>query len=156
MIRGLTNWGLFTLPNPTRGPKGKTTHHAGHYFIMRFDSDAKTQHSLRRALGLEPRLLRFSVVKLGYKFKDTADVGGEPEETAGSVTTQEIEAAKNRDVEKSILRTRLDELAEARARKELLNETQDEGKIAPRPQIYSSWQKPGSTFGGTGSASERR
>ena len=39
----------------------------GHYFIMRFDSSAATQAEVRRSLGLDPRMIRFSVVKLGDK-----------------------------------------------------------------------------------------
>lgn len=83
VIRGLTNWGVFHLPNPTRGRKGKQTHYAGHYFLLRFDASAKTQHGLRRMLGLEPRLLRFSVVKMGEGLRGIADVGGEAEEWKG-------------------------------------------------------------------------
>jgi len=91
VIRGITNWGVFHLPNPTRGKKGKTTHHAGHYFIMRFDSDARTQHGLRRTLALEPRLLRYSVVKLGQKLGDIANVPGEVEEGRGAVPKSEFD-----------------------------------------------------------------
>lgn len=63
-----------------RGLKGGTKHHIGHYFIMRFDSGARTQHTLRKTLALEPRLLRFSVVKLGGRLDEIADVGGVAEE----------------------------------------------------------------------------
>ena len=34
---------------------------------MRFDSSAETQQEIRRTLGLDPRMVRFSVVKLGDK-----------------------------------------------------------------------------------------
>jgi hypothetical protein len=63
-----------------RGLKGGGKHHAGHYFIMRFDAGARTQHIMRKTLALEPRLLRFSVVKLGGRLDEIADVGGEAEE----------------------------------------------------------------------------
>ena len=49
---------------------------------MRFDSSARTQHSVRRTLALEPRLIRFAVVKMGDKLKDIADVSGTAEEFA--------------------------------------------------------------------------
>ena len=39
----------------------------GHYFIMQFDSSAAVQAEVRRNLGLDPRMIRFSVVKLGDK-----------------------------------------------------------------------------------------
>jgi hypothetical protein len=32
---------------------------------MRFDASATTQQSVRRSLGLDPRMIRFSVVKIG-------------------------------------------------------------------------------------------
>lgn len=32
---------------------------------MRFDASAATQQSVRRSLGLDPRMIRFSVVKIG-------------------------------------------------------------------------------------------
>jgi hypothetical protein len=32
---------------------------------MRFDASASTQQSVRRSLGLDPRMIRFSVVKIG-------------------------------------------------------------------------------------------
>ena len=63
VIRGLTNWGPFLLPKPTT--KHQARHHTGHYFIMRFDASAATQQSVRRSLGLDPRMIRFSVVKIG-------------------------------------------------------------------------------------------
>jgi small subunit ribosomal protein S6 len=39
----------------------------GHYFIMQFDSSTAVQAEVRRTLGLDPRMIRFSVVKLGDK-----------------------------------------------------------------------------------------
>ena len=74
VVRGITNWGTFLLPNPAR--KQGATYHNGHYFIMRFDSSAKTQHAVKRTLGLDPRLIRYSMVKVGTKFDEIRDVGG--------------------------------------------------------------------------------
>jgi len=82
VLRGITNWGVFHLPRPI-SIKGGTKHHIGHYFVMRFDSSSKTQHEIRKTLKLEPRLLRFSVVKLAERLEDMADIGGEAEEWAG-------------------------------------------------------------------------
>jgi hypothetical protein len=47
---------------------------------MRFDSSARAQHLLRKTWNADPRLLRFSVVKMGTKLEDIADVGGKAEE----------------------------------------------------------------------------
>ena len=65
IIRGITNWGQFDLPRPTT--KHQTQHHMGHYFIMQFDSSVAVQNEIKRTLGLDPRMIRFSVVKLGHK-----------------------------------------------------------------------------------------
>merc|ERR1712072_480538 len=67
VVRGITNWGTFLLPKPAR--KQGATYHPGHYFILRFDSSAKTQHAVRRTLGLDPRMIRYSVVKMGVNWK---------------------------------------------------------------------------------------
>ena len=74
VVRGITNWGTFLLPKPLR--LHSTAHHTGHYFIMRFDSSAQTQHMVQRTLGLDPRLLRFSVVKMGTTLEEVKDVAG--------------------------------------------------------------------------------
>lgn len=73
-MRGVTNWGVFQLPKPFR--KHQVTHYTGHHFLLRFDASPRTQHSLRRTMGLDPRLIRYSVVKLGDKLEDIADVPG--------------------------------------------------------------------------------
>lgn len=77
VVRGITNWGIFRLPKPAR--KHKTLHHNGHYFIVRFDSSARTQHAVRRTLGLDPRMIRYSVVKVGSTLEEIQKVGGKVE-----------------------------------------------------------------------------
>ncbi|KAI1006394.1 hypothetical protein K3495_g1827 [Podosphaera aphanis] len=63
VIRGLKNWGQFSLPRRTR--KHQAIHSEGQYFIMRYDSSSKTQELVRTTLGLDPRMIKFSTVKLG-------------------------------------------------------------------------------------------
>ncbi|KKZ62732.1 hypothetical protein EMCG_00318 [[Emmonsia] crescens] len=46
---------------------------------MRFDSSSAVQQSVRRTLGLDPRMIRFSVVKLGDKLQEIKDVSGSVE-----------------------------------------------------------------------------
>ncbi|GAB7365450.1 hypothetical protein MBLNU230_g6523t1 [Neophaeotheca triangularis] len=77
VVRGLTNWGTFLLPRPAR--KQGATYHRGQYFILRFDSSAKTQHAVRRTLGLDPRMIRYSVVKMGDKLEELGGFGGKVE-----------------------------------------------------------------------------
>ncbi|OJD31195.1 mitochondrial 37s ribosomal protein 16 [Diplodia corticola] len=74
VVRGVTNWGVFQLPKPFR--KHQVTHYAGHHFLLRFDASPRSQHALRRTMGLDPRLIRYSVVKLGDTLDDIVDVPG--------------------------------------------------------------------------------
>ena len=64
---------------PRRIKKYQAFHDTGHYFIMRFDASVKTQHNVRQTMGLDPRLLRYSLTKMGTKLEDIADVGGKAE-----------------------------------------------------------------------------
>lgn len=50
------------MPRPTR--KHQATHTHGHYFVMRFDAPTATQEMVKRTLGLDPRMVRFSVVRV--------------------------------------------------------------------------------------------
>ena len=43
---------------------------------MRFDSSTATQEMVRRTLGLDPRMIRFSVVKLGATLEEIGKVKG--------------------------------------------------------------------------------
>lgn len=43
---------------------------------MRFDSSGPVQSSVRRTLGLDPRMINFSVVKLGSKLEEIKGVEG--------------------------------------------------------------------------------
>jgi len=75
VVRGINNWGVTLLPKRVR--KHQATHDKGHYFLMRFDCDAPTQKIVRDTLGVDPRLLKFSVVKLGNgKLEDISKVSG--------------------------------------------------------------------------------
>jgi len=62
-IRGIKNWGIFSLPKKTR--KHQEQRKDGHYFIMRYDASSRTQADVRTTLGLDPRMIKFSTVKLG-------------------------------------------------------------------------------------------
>jgi len=75
IIRGLRNWGIFTLPTVTR--KHQAIYREGHYFIMRFDASSKIQDEVRQTLGLDPRMIKFSSVKLGNgKLESMGKIGG--------------------------------------------------------------------------------
>lgn len=63
VIRGVSNWGVFSLPKPTSVHQMR--HKTGHYFAMRFDSSISTQEEVRRVLAKDPRMIRHSAVRLG-------------------------------------------------------------------------------------------
>lgn len=74
-IRGIKNWGVFKLPKKTR--KHEAQHEDGHYFVMRYDASSKTQEAVRQTLGLDPRMIKFSSVKLGDgTLESIAKIGG--------------------------------------------------------------------------------
>ncbi|KAG4441271.1 hypothetical protein IFR05_003262 [Cadophora sp. M221] len=74
-IRGIKNWGVWSLPKPTR--KHQARYDEGHYFIMRFDASSKIQDDIRKTLGLDPRMIKFSSVKLGDgTLEKTSRIGG--------------------------------------------------------------------------------
>ena len=77
VVRGFTNWGAFRLPKVTT--KHQARYSEGHHFIMRFDASGPVQTSIRRTLGLDPRMINFSVVKLGDKLEEIKDVEGKVE-----------------------------------------------------------------------------
>ena len=63
VIRSLANWGTYLLPQPIK--KHQTRYDTGHHFVLRFDAPPGTQEAVRRMLGVDPRVLRHGVVKLG-------------------------------------------------------------------------------------------
>ena len=63
MIRSLANWGVFALPRSVS--RNQMRHYNGHYFVMRYDAAVATQEQVRRTLGLDPRVVRATSVKLG-------------------------------------------------------------------------------------------
>jgi small subunit ribosomal protein S6 len=69
VIRGLQNWGEFSLPKAISVHQAR--HTTGHYFAMRFDSSVSTQEEVRNMLRLDPRMIRHSSVKLGDGKLDT-------------------------------------------------------------------------------------
>jgi small subunit ribosomal protein S6 len=74
VVRGLSNWGSFLLTKPVRRNQAK--HILGHHFVMRFDCSPSTQEAVRTMLGLDPRMIKFGIVKLGKgTLESGADVG---------------------------------------------------------------------------------
>ncbi|KAK8101105.1 mitochondrial 37S ribosomal protein bS6m [Apiospora kogelbergensis] len=69
VIRGLSNWGVFSLPRATSVHQMR--HSTGHYFAMRYDGSVETQKSVSKILRNDPRMIRHTSVKLGDGKLDT-------------------------------------------------------------------------------------
>ncbi|QGI82059.1 hypothetical protein CEK26_008758 [Fusarium fujikuroi] len=83
VVRGLANWGVFSLPKPISVHQMKHTH--GHYFVMRYDAASKVHQDVRNTLRLEPRMIRAAHVKLGDgKLESLARFGPPKWKTTGS------------------------------------------------------------------------
>ncbi|MCJ1329467.1 hypothetical protein MMC10_006147 [Thelotrema lepadinum] len=63
VIRSIANWGTYLLTKPINRRTARYTE--GHHFIMRFDCAPSTQDAVKRMLGVDPRMLKFGVVKVG-------------------------------------------------------------------------------------------
>lgn len=63
MIRSIANWGVFALPRAVS--RNQMRHYNGHYFVVRYDASVATQEQVRQTLGLDPRVVRSTSVKLG-------------------------------------------------------------------------------------------
>jgi len=92
VVRGYTNWGPFRLPKVTT--KHQARYSEGHHFIMRFDASGAVQSSIRRTLGLDPRMINFSVVKLGDKLEEIKDVEGRVQWNNNHSITETIQASR--------------------------------------------------------------
>ncbi|KAL8749417.1 MAG: hypothetical protein Q9199_007698 [Rusavskia elegans] len=62
VIRSLTNWGPFLLTKPVK--KHQQKHDSGHHFILRFDASPIVQEKVRKAVAIDPRMIRCGVVKM--------------------------------------------------------------------------------------------
>lgn len=83
VVRGLANWGVFSLPKPISVHQMKHTH--GHYFVMRYDASTTIHKDVRTTLRLEPRMIRAAHVKLGDgKLETLARFGAPKWRTQGS------------------------------------------------------------------------
>lgn len=72
VIRSIQNWDKRLLP--TRVKKNQAAYDRAYHFVMRFDGNAAAQAEVRRTLALDPRMVRFSVVKLADKLETVVKV----------------------------------------------------------------------------------
>jgi small subunit ribosomal protein S6 len=74
---------------------------------MRFDASGPVQAAVRRTLSLDPRMIRFSVLKLGDKLEEINDVPGHvhwnPTKTSLADTINSREAFRSRDMKEAAI-----------------------------------------------------
>ncbi|KAG5518595.1 hypothetical protein PMAC_002991 [Pneumocystis sp. 'macacae'] len=71
IIRELEDWGNMVLPKKIK--KHQQIHYEGHHWTMLFDSNPQTQHEINRILKLDPRIIRYSIIKLGNKLCEISE-----------------------------------------------------------------------------------
>ncbi|CDZ97222.1 Mitochondrial ribosomal protein MRP17 [Phaffia rhodozyma] len=67
-VRTIKSWGTQTLPEKMR--RHKVTHEVGDYFVVEFDCSPITLKALDDQYRVDPRVIRWTNIKLGDKIKD--------------------------------------------------------------------------------------
>lgn len=88
VVRNLDSWGTLTLPQRMHRRKQwhnigeyvlsivkalAPSHTTGSYWTMDFDASPKTLHSLSGLLRHDPRVIRWTMIKLGEKVEDVVE-----------------------------------------------------------------------------------
>ncbi|KAH8828088.1 ribosomal protein S6 [Flagelloscypha sp. PMI_526] len=75
-VRSLDYWGLKPLPTRMQRHDMNGTHHSkGDYWTVHFDTGPRVVKSLNQLMMLDPRVLRWHIVKLATKPEDLARWG---------------------------------------------------------------------------------
>ncbi|KDN41794.1 hypothetical protein K437DRAFT_258139, partial [Tilletiaria anomala UBC 951] len=67
-VRGVQYWGRRTLPQRARAHQ--QWHTEGDYFLMQFDTNPRTLETLYGRLRADPRVVKYTALKLGDKLQD--------------------------------------------------------------------------------------
>ncbi|KAF8580447.1 hypothetical protein K439DRAFT_1356839 [Ramaria rubella] len=71
VVRSLNNWGTRVLPN--RMHRHQQWHTIGDYWTMHFDTSPRVLHALNRRLRKDPRVIRWTMTKLGERIEVIAE-----------------------------------------------------------------------------------
>ena len=63
VIRSVANWGQSLLSAPVR--RNMQRHEFGHHTVMRFDCAPGTQAAVKKMLMVDPRVIKWTLVRLG-------------------------------------------------------------------------------------------
>jgi len=67
-VRGIHSWGTCRLPQ--RMKRHQQYYEKGDYWTMHFDTSPRTLHSLNSIMRGDPRVIRWTMLKLGEKLED--------------------------------------------------------------------------------------
>ncbi|KAG5648521.1 hypothetical protein DXG03_003132 [Asterophora parasitica] len=73
VVRRINSLGTLTLPQRMR--RHKVMHSMGDYWTIHFDTAPRTLRSLHSIMRRDPRVIRWTVLKLGDKVEDIAEEG---------------------------------------------------------------------------------
>ncbi|KAI0745435.1 ribosomal protein S6 [Earliella scabrosa] len=73
VVRKLDSWGTRTLPQRMR--RKKQYHNIGDYWTMQFDASPTTLSSLNAIMRHDPRVVRWTSLKVGEKLEDVFQLG---------------------------------------------------------------------------------
>jgi len=76
VVRGLDSMGTLTLPQRMKKKGQRNIYHkCGNYWTMQFDTSPRTLPSLNYLMKQDPRVVRWTILKLGTKVEDVAAKG---------------------------------------------------------------------------------
>ncbi|RDB25018.1 putative 28S ribosomal protein S6, mitochondrial [Hypsizygus marmoreus] len=73
VVRNINSWGTLTLPQRMR--RHGAIHSTGDYWTIHFDTAPRTLRSLNSIMRRDPRVIRWTVLKMGSKAEDIAKEG---------------------------------------------------------------------------------
>ncbi|KAH9929309.1 ribosomal protein S6 [Amylocystis lapponica] len=68
VVRKVNSWGTFTLPQRMR--RHQQYQQIGDYWSMHFDASPRTLHGLNQLMRRDPRVVRWTMLKLGEKVEE--------------------------------------------------------------------------------------
>ncbi|KAG6916669.1 hypothetical protein DXG01_005893 [Tephrocybe rancida] len=83
VVRDIKSMGTLTLPQRMR--RHKTAHTIGDYWTLNFDTAPRTLRSLNAIMRRDPRVIRWTVLKLADKVDAVAEQGHKAMSQTGSV-----------------------------------------------------------------------
>ncbi|KAF9451941.1 hypothetical protein P691DRAFT_698162 [Macrolepiota fuliginosa MF-IS2] len=75
VVRKVESWGTMQLPQRMKKKRTNAYEHIGDYWTLHCDTSPQTLRSLNNFMRRDPRVLRWTVLKLGDRVEDVARQG---------------------------------------------------------------------------------